>query len=71
MTRVTDSASRYDRTREFLQVVRRLWTQENVDFHGNHSDIEQAMAAGFDDHVTKPAELKRLEQIIAQGMRPR
>lgn len=30
-----DPALRYDRTREFLQIVRKLWTQENVTFHGD------------------------------------
>jgi two-component system CheB/CheR fusion protein len=34
--------------------------------YGNTSDVEAAMAAGFDEHVTKPAELAKLEQIIAQ-----
>ena len=32
----SDPALRYDRTREFLQIVRRLWTQENVTFRGEH-----------------------------------
>ena len=31
-----DQAHRYGRTREFLQLVRRLWTEENVTFHGEH-----------------------------------
>lgn len=31
-----DQADRYARTREFLQVVRRLWTQEDVHFEGDH-----------------------------------
>ncbi len=34
--------------------------------YGNHSDIDAAMAAGFDEHITKPAELTRLEQILAR-----
>ena len=32
--------------------------------YGGHADIEAASAAGFDEHVTKPAELHRLEQIL-------
>ena len=34
--------------------------------YGNHKDVESALAAGFDEHVTKPAELKTLEQILAR-----
>lgn len=31
-----DQAHRYARTREFMQIVRRLWTEENLTFHGEH-----------------------------------
>jgi len=31
-----DQAHRYARTREFLQIVRRLWTQESVTYAGEH-----------------------------------
>ncbi|GAA1858144.1 LLM class flavin-dependent oxidoreductase [Myceligenerans crystallogenes] len=31
-----DQAARYARTREFLQIVRRLWTQESVTYDGEH-----------------------------------
>ena len=34
--------------------------------YGNHNDVESALAAGFDEHVTKPAELKTLEQILTR-----
>ena len=34
--------------------------------YGNKSDVEAALQAGFDDHVTKPAELRQLEQILAR-----
>jgi CheY-like chemotaxis protein len=34
--------------------------------YGNHADVDAALAAGFDEHVTKPAEFKRLEQILAR-----
>ncbi len=34
--------------------------------YGNHSDVDAALAAGFDAHVTKPAELATLEQILAR-----
>jgi alkanesulfonate monooxygenase len=37
-----DKSRRYDRTREFLQVVRRLWTQENVTYHGEFYRIENS-----------------------------
>src|SRR5438045_3981677 len=29
-----DAAARYERTREFMRLVRRLWTEEHVDFVG-------------------------------------
>lgn len=38
----TDQARRYDRTREFLQLVRRLWTQEDVTFHGEFFRVENS-----------------------------
>ena len=31
-----DQAHRYGRTREFMRLVRRLWTEENVTFEGEH-----------------------------------
>ncbi|WP_405176942.1 LLM class flavin-dependent oxidoreductase [Nocardia sp. NBC_01377] len=31
-----DQADRYARTKEFLQLVRKLWTEDNVTFHGEH-----------------------------------
>lgn len=34
-----DQADRYGRTAEFLQLVRKLWTQENVTFRGKHSQV--------------------------------
>lgn len=40
-----DPAQRYDRTREFLQLVRRLWTQENVTFRGVHFQVENSTLA--------------------------
>jgi len=33
---IADSARRYDRTREFIQLVRRLWAEESVDFDGEY-----------------------------------
>ncbi|HEV2638234.1 MAG TPA: LLM class flavin-dependent oxidoreductase [Actinocrinis sp.] len=35
----SDPAQRYDRTREFMHVVRRLWTQEHVTFTGEHFQV--------------------------------
>jgi alkanesulfonate monooxygenase len=35
-----DQAERYARTREFLQIVRRLWTEENVTFRGTYFRVE-------------------------------
>jgi alkanesulfonate monooxygenase len=35
-----DQAERYARTREFLQLTRRLWTEENVTFRGSYFGVE-------------------------------
>jgi alkanesulfonate monooxygenase len=35
-----DRAARYGRTKEFLQIVRSLWTQENVTYRGEHFGVE-------------------------------
>ena len=35
--------------------------------YGNSQDVQRALAAGFDMHVTKPAELRTLEQILARA----
>ncbi|MGI8306091.1 LLM class flavin-dependent oxidoreductase [Saccharopolyspora hattusasensis] len=32
-------AHRYSRTREFLQIVRKLWTEENVTYRGEHFSV--------------------------------
>jgi CheY-like chemotaxis protein len=34
--------------------------------YGTTSDVQAALAAGFDHHITKPAELTTLEQILAR-----
>ena len=34
-----DQTERYARTREFLRIVRRLWTAEDVTFHGEHYSV--------------------------------
>ncbi|GAA5169278.1 LLM class flavin-dependent oxidoreductase [Amycolatopsis dongchuanensis] len=40
-----DQAQRYARTKEFLRIVRRLWTEENVTFHGEHFSVTDATVA--------------------------
>ncbi|MFC4006903.1 LLM class flavin-dependent oxidoreductase [Nonomuraea purpurea] len=40
-----DQAHRYARTREFIQIVRRLWTQENVTYHGEHFSVTHSTVA--------------------------
>lgn len=35
-----NQAHRYARTREFMRLVRRLWTEENVTFEGNHFQVK-------------------------------
>lgn len=37
-----EQADRYSRTREFMQVVRRLWTEEGVSHHGRHFRLENS-----------------------------
>lgn len=37
-----DQAHRYARTKEFLQIVRKLWTEENVTHHGGHFHVTDA-----------------------------
>ena len=40
-----DQAHRYGRTREFLQLVRRLWTEERVTFAGEHFQVTDSTVA--------------------------
>lgn len=37
-----DQAHRYDRTREFMRLVRRLWTEDTVSFGGNHFRVSHS-----------------------------
>jgi alkanesulfonate monooxygenase len=37
-----DQAHRYARTKEFLRLVRRLWTEEGVTFHGEHFRVDNS-----------------------------
>lgn len=43
--RETDRAARYARTREFMHLVRRLWTEENVTYRGEHFSVEGSTIA--------------------------
>lgn len=40
-----DQAQRYARTAEFIQLVRRLWTEEAVTFHGEHFSVTDSTVA--------------------------
>jgi alkanesulfonate monooxygenase len=40
-----DQTHRYARTEEFLQLVRRLWTEENVTFKGDYFSVENSTVA--------------------------
>ncbi len=40
-----DQASRYARTKEFMRLVRRLWTEDNVDFRGEHFSVTESTVA--------------------------
>ena len=37
-----DQAERYARTKEFMRLVRRLWTEEDVTFKGEHFLVEDS-----------------------------
>ncbi|MGP0047380.1 MAG: LLM class flavin-dependent oxidoreductase [Solirubrobacteraceae bacterium] len=39
---LVDSARRYDRTREFIRLVRRLWAEDDVDFDGSYYRVKSA-----------------------------
>src|SRR3954471_18774702 len=40
-----DQAHRYARTREFMQLVRRLWTEEDVTYDGEHFQVSPSTVA--------------------------
>ncbi|MGY0490872.1 LLM class flavin-dependent oxidoreductase [Streptomyces sp. WG-D5] len=40
-----DPPARYARTQEFLHLVRRLWTEESVTFHGEHFQVTDSTVA--------------------------
>lgn len=46
-----DKDARYARCGEFLEIVRRLWTGETVDFDGEHLQVEGAQLAQIPDPV--------------------
>ena len=46
-----DKEGRYERCDEFLEIVRRLWTGETVDFEGKHLSVEAAKL----DQIPNPA----------------
>ncbi|WP_245567499.1 LLM class flavin-dependent oxidoreductase [Nocardia vinacea] len=41
----SDQAHRYSRTKEFIQLVRKLWTEENVTYHGEHYQVTDSTVA--------------------------
>ncbi|KRB78030.1 alkanesulfonate monooxygenase [Nocardioides sp. Root190] len=46
-----DKDERYERCGEFLEIVRRLWTGETVDFTGKHLSVEAARLGQIPDPV--------------------
>ena len=40
-----DQAQRYGRTKEFMRLIRRLWTEENVTFEGEYFGVTQSTVA--------------------------
>ena len=40
-----DQAHRYDRTKDFMRLVRRLWTETDVTFRGEHFQVEASTAS--------------------------
>ena len=59
------------------EVARTIRAREHLDDvmlvaltgYGAPADLEAAHAAGFDDHVIKPAELSRIDRVLAQRKR--
>jgi alkanesulfonate monooxygenase len=46
-----DQAQRYARTREFMRLIRRLWTEEHVTFRGEHFSVtDSTVAPRLDNH---------------------
>ena len=43
--READSSQRYARTKEFMRLVRKLWTEENVTYAGDHFQVSNSTAA--------------------------
>jgi len=39
-----EPAHRYDRTKEFMRLIRRLWTEENVTYRGTHFQVADSTA---------------------------
>jgi CheY-like chemotaxis protein len=35
--------------------------------YGRKTDVQAALSAGFDEHMTKPADFKEIEQIISRS----
>ena len=50
-----DQAHRYARTKEFMQLVRRLWTEENVTFAGEHFQVDRVHRAPRPVVARRPA----------------
>ena len=46
-----DKDARYQRCDEFLEIVRRLWAGETVDFHGEHLSVDAATLGQIPDPV--------------------
>ncbi|MDK4719417.1 LLM class flavin-dependent oxidoreductase [Rhizobium sp. CNPSo 3968] len=40
-----DQAHRYGRTKEFMRLIRKLWTEENVSYEGEHFRVNDSTAA--------------------------
>ena len=56
-----DQAERYARTREFMQIVRRLWTEEGVTFRGRYFAVEGSTVSPrpYGPRTAAPAPLLR------------
>jgi alkanesulfonate monooxygenase len=50
-----DQAARYARTREFLQLLRRLWTEQHVTYRGEHFQVtDSTVAPPITPHEGRP-----------------
>lgn len=63
--------SGYELARELRRIVRGPLYLAAITGWGNDADRARAYAAGFDQHVLKPADTVKLREVLARAERPR